>query len=352
MVFSSLAFRQSYSYFLTRYGEQGVQLTVPFIPADDPLGHTAILAHQAQFPLLGLSLAVRSNSRVVVKAAWNSFGHWLKLNEEFIEPGPPLEVALVVQQADNSGHTPAPFIYRVHGDCLLAASGSNLLTAQLDQGRALGFVTPELIAEEGFFRYKVLECLALILTSRRDRTPVHAAAVCRNGRAVLLVGRSRAGKSTLSYACQREGFQFLAEDAVYVSTQGGLRLWSNSRQIHLAPQALSLFPELAGIPAKLLASGKVKLTVDLPVSDAGPPQPYAGRTIVCLLQQDSGRESTLDPIDPQMLVEALTEKAEPGFDLDPRMPEVVAALAREGTYLLTNGRDLSRTVALLKGLTD
>lgn len=325
---------------------------MPFIPADDPLGHTAILAHQAHFPLLGLSLAVRSNSLAVVKAAWNSFGHWLELNEEFIEPGPPLEVTLIVHQADNSAHPPAPFIYRVHGDCLLAASGSNLLTAQRDQGWALGFVTPELVAEEGFFRYNVLECLALAFAPRHDRTPVHAAAVCRNGRAVLLAGRSRAGKSTLSYACQREGFQFLAEDVVYVSTQGGLRLWSNSRQIHLAPEAWSLFPELSGIPAKIQANGKVKLAVDLPVSSVGPPKPYAGRTIVCLLQHDSGRKSALDPIDPQMLVEALKEKAEPGFDVDPRMPEVVAALAREDTYLLTNGRDIGRTVALLKGLTD
>lgn len=327
-------------------------MTVPFIPAHDPLGHTAILAHQANFPLLGLSLTVRSNSLAVVKAAWNSFGHWLELDEEFIVPSTPLDVAMVVHEVDNSAHPPGPFIFRVYGDCLLAAIGGNLLTAQRDRGWALGFVTPELVAEEAFFRYNVLECLALALASRHDRTPVHAAAVSRNGRALLLVGRSLAGKSTLSYACYREGFQFLAEDVVYVSTQGGLRLWSNSRQIYLAPEARSLFPELTGIPAKAQANGKVKLAVDLPVSSAGPPRPYAGRTIVCLLQHHASRKSALDPIDPQMLVEALKEKAEPGFDLDPRMPEVVAALARGDTYLLTNGRDLGGAVALLKGLTD
>lgn len=324
---------------------------VPFLPAQDPLGHTAVLNHQAHFPLLGWPLVVRSNSPAVIEAARASFGHWCELGDEFIEPLQPLEVAIVVHRADSTV-TPPPFIYRVHGDCLLAASGSSLLTAQRNRGVALAFVTPELVAEEALFRHCVLECLALALASWHDRTPVHAAALLRKGRAVLLLGGSLTGKSTLGYACLREGFQLLAEDIVYVSTRGGLRLWGNSRQIYLWPEAQTLFPELAGLPAQNLANGKFKLVVELASPGNGGPQPHAGPTLACWLRRHPDQESAVEPIDPQVLIQALDERVDPGFDLDARMPEVVASLAQGGAYRLTNGRDLQDTVALLKRLTD
>ncbi len=325
---------------------------VSFLPAQDPLGHTAVLNQQAHFPLLGWPLVVRSNSPAVIEAAWASFGHWRELRDEFIEPLKPLEVSIVVQGADSAITPPPPFIYRVYGDCLLAASGSNLLTAQRDRGVALAFVTSELVAEEALFRHCVLECLALALASWHDRTPVHAAALLRKGRAVLLLGESLTGKSTLGYACLREGFQLLAEDIVYVSTRGGLRLWGNSRQIHLWPEAQTLFPELSGLPAKNLANGKFKLVVKLAFPGNGGPQPHAGPTLVCWLHRHLDQESAVEPIDPQVLIKALGERVDPGFDLDARMPEVVASLAQGGAYRLTNGRDLQGTVALLKRLTD
>jgi hypothetical protein len=327
-------------------------MSVSFLPALDPLGHTARLTYQAQFPLLGLPLAVRSNSSAVIAAARNSFGYWCDLPEQLIEPARPLDVALVVHAANPSSGYAAPFIYRLHSDCFLAASEGNLLTAQRDRGWALGFVTPELVAEPALFRYGVLDCLALSLASWRDRTPIHAAAVVRNGRAVLLLGPSQSGKSTLSYACQREGFHFLAEDALYVSTKGGLRLWSNSRQISLEPEARALFPELAATMAKTMPNGKFKVTVDLAGSGALAPNPHIGATVLCWLQHRPDQASALEPLALEILVETIREQAESGFDLDPRMPHVLADMARGGAYLLTHGRDLAGAVALLQRLTD
>src|SRR5262245_31398405 len=155
-----------------------------------------------------------------------------------------------------------PFTMRVHSDCFLGTDGANLLTAQLDRGFALGFVTPGLMADEARLRYHALELLALALVSRRDRLPIHAGAIVRRGRAVLLAGRSTAGKSTLCYACLREDFQLLTEDVVYVSRRGGLRLWGIPWQIHLLPDAVRHFAELADIPSALQANGKRKLAVE------------------------------------------------------------------------------------------
>jgi len=326
-------------------------VTVPYPPPGDLLGNTGVLPHQACFPVLGLPLMVRSNSGAVMEAAERAFGPWRRLGREFIDPIQPLDLTLVVQPSAQAPYRPQPFIHQVYGDCFLAAGGGNLLMAQREQGVALGWVTSETVADDAFFRYQVLECLALWLASRHDRTPVHSAALLANGRAVLLLGPSMTGKSTLSYACLRAGFQLLAEDVVFVSSRNGLKLWGHTRQISLTPTAPALFPELAGIPAKTLGSGKVKLTVDLSPEAAAPLNPHAGGTIVCLLQRHPARKSGVKPMEISQLVQALREHAEPSFRLDPRMPELVAAMAQGGAYRFTNGRDLPGAVALLEELT-
>jgi hypothetical protein len=327
--------------------------SIPFIPAIERLGHTAPLDDRARFPLLGLPLEIRSNSPAVIMAAERSFGRWSDLEPALVEQIEPLIVSLIVHPADP--HSPrsilhAPFSQRVHGDCFIASSGGNLLTAQMDRGHALGFVTPELVADDLHFRYNVLECLALLLTSWRDRTPIHAGAIARAGRALLLVGPSAAGKSTLCYACVRAGFGLLAEDVVYVSLRHGLRLWGNPWRIHLLPDAPRLFPELADLPTSIQANGKRKLAVEIAALGTERMCRHAERAIVCLVERHGGRASTLAPIDPAVAVATLSRDLEAGFDLHTRAGEVAATLAAESAYRLEVGTDLEGAVALLRGL--
>jgi hypothetical protein len=48
--------------------------------------------------------------------------------------------------------------------------------------------------------------------------PLHAAAVGRNGRILLLVGEGRIGKSTAALACARAGWDYVGDDYVYANT--------------------------------------------------------------------------------------------------------------------------------------
>ena len=48
--------------------------------------------------------------------------------------------------------------------------------------------------------------------------PLHAAAVGRNGRILLLVGEGRTGKSTAALACARAGWDYVGDDYVYANT--------------------------------------------------------------------------------------------------------------------------------------
>jgi hypothetical protein len=330
-------------------------LTCDFVPANDPLGHTALLDQRATFPLLGVPLEVRSNSAAVIAAAERAFGGWRGLEPELIEPIEPAIVNLIVHPAEEHPQHAIrnrPFIQRAHSSCFLASDGVNIMTAQIDRGHALGFLTPELVADELHLRYHALEQLALLLVARRDRMPVHAGAVVHKGRAMLLVGRSMIGKSTLCYACLRDGFQLLAEDVVYVALRGGLRLWGVPWRIHLLGDAVRHFAELANLPATLQANGKLKLALETAAFGADRPRRHVEHAIVCMVERSGGVASALEPIDPSLLAEALSRDLEAGFDLHGDTRSVAAALVAGGAYRLSVGSDLAGAIALLKELTD
>ena len=375
--------------------------TSTYTPAADTLGHTAQLDQRATFPLLGVPLEIRSNSPAVIAAAERAFGGWRGLDPQLIEPLEPRVVNIIVhpdrrriedrgsriagsplsvvdsqlhlamgngQRATGNGHATrtygrpsgspqhathhVPFAQRIHSDCFLASDGINLLTAQRDHGFALAFVTPELVADEPRLRHHVLELLGLLLATYDDRLPVHAGAVVRRGRAVLLVGRSTAGKSTLCYACLRDEFQLLAEDVVYVSTRRGLRLWGVPWQVHLLPDAVRHFAELADLPGTHQANGKFKLAVETSAFGADRPCRYVERAVVCMVERHAALSSALEPIDPGVPLAALTHDLESGFDLYGDLRAAVEALVAGGAYRLSVGSDLAGAVALLKELTD
>jgi len=321
--------------------------------ADDVLGHTAVLDQRATFPLLGVPLEIRSNSTAVIAAAERAFGGWRGLAPDLIEPVAPRVVSLIVHPVEKNT-APAigtpPFVQRIHSNCFVASDGVNLLTAQYDQGRALGFIAPELLANEARLRYSVLELLALLLVTQHDRVPVHTGAVVLNGLAILLAGRSTAGKSTLCYACLRDGFGLLAEDVVYASRQHGMRLWGVPWQVHLLPDALRFFPELADLPAEIQANGKLKLAVETTGFGAERALRYAERAVVCVVERHAGADSVLEPIDPAVVVATLSGNRESGFDLYDGTQAVAEALAAGGAYRLLVGHDLGRAVAALRRL--
>lgn len=339
-------------------------MSVPYNPANDLLGQSAPLTFGVKVPLLGVPLAYASNSPAVIKSAGRALAIWRDLPDELVERGPAAIVRIVVHPLGPGDPEVQPsvseadaqrlrFVFRAHGDSFLAASGGNILSAQMSAGAATAFVTPELAADETSLRHNVIECLGFLLVNYRDRTPVHAAAVVRNGRAVLLMGQSTAGKSTLCYACVRAGFALMSEDTVSVSLARGLRIWGHPGGIHLMPDAPRFFPELAGLAPQMRANGKLKLAVD--VSALGPERlvTHAERALVCFVERAPGQASRLEPMPAAEAAAALSDPREPGFDLlRERAPAVARALAAEGAHRLIVGADPAAAVALLAYLTE
>lgn len=324
-----------------------------FHPANDLLGQTAPLGELLEVPLLGVPVRFRSNSPAVIAVAERAFQHWRTLPPALVEAGQPLGVDIVVHplgQGDPPVQPGERFVFRAHGASFIAAAGGSMMTAQLAEGHALAFVTPELADDEATLRRSVLECLGLLLVNYRDRTPVHAAGVVYNGRALLLAGGSTAGKSTLCYACLRAGFGLLSEDIVCVSLARGLRVWGHAGAIFLLPDAPRFFPELARHEPRVQPNGKRKLVVEPGAEQVAT---HAERATVCFVERAAGQASHLEPVSAEAAAALLADPREPGFDLlRDRAPAVAVAIAASGAYRLHVGSDPASAVALLAHLAE
>lgn len=70
--------------------------------------------------------------------------------------------------------------------------------------------------------YSMLTLSAALLLGRLGRTPVHAASVLApGGAAIILVGDARAGKSTTTVNLITAGWDYLSDDQIILSRQGG-----------------------------------------------------------------------------------------------------------------------------------
>jgi hypothetical protein len=359
-------------------------LALPAPPAA-PLRHAAILAP------LGIPTRFEADSDALLGAAIAVYG----------EPAPLLEGHGATPGAARAGRhvTPRVLLLTAPRDPAPGTAGpgaplrisaddeSLLLTAADAAGRArrtdmtaIARLAPVLLADADRLR-AVLDALVLFLLTALDRQPVHAAAIARDGAALVLAGPGGIGKSTLAYAALRAGLDVLCDDAVYVELAGTFRVWTLGRPIHLAPETARWFPELAGRPAVLRANGKRRIVVPVqpgltqaraeglrtPVqapADASPPgllRPAAGhqaaplqRAGLCVLERDAGSATaSAEPIAPGEAVIRLVSSLDSGFDVwRDTIGARIAALARGGAWRLRVGDDPRGAVPVMRELLD
>ena len=83
---------------------------------------------------------------------------------------------------------------------------------------------------------------------------LHAGCVAEGAAGILLIGRSRAGKSTLTLSAVRAGFHYLSDEQPLLSAQNGsVEALAFPRRIRLDPTTARLFPELRRISRSLKA---------------------------------------------------------------------------------------------------
>lgn len=96
------------------------------------------------------------------------------------------------------------------------------------------------LASHPFFTLPLVEML-----KRRGLFSVHAAGVAVDGRAVVVAGGTGAGKSTLTLALLRAGFEFLGDDMSFLRHEPeGLRVLAFPDEIDVTAETIELFPSI------------------------------------------------------------------------------------------------------------
>lgn len=215
------------------------------------------LEQQAMFYPFGFPTLVRTNSAEIIRQfcfLWNKFEK--KFDTETIVA----DVQVIETEATEC--PPAPEYRYVEQALVAVADANNYCVANLSQNRTRMVISSAAMRYPLYLRQFFLECAAGGHIATRYVTPVHAGCVALDGRGVLLCGDSGAGKTTLSYACARAGWDYVADDATFLLNGGEKRMvMGNCHQVRFRPSAAELFPEIAGKEITPRAEGKPSIEV-------------------------------------------------------------------------------------------
>lgn len=282
-------------------------------------------------PVMGIPVRFETDAPEVRAAVDDAFGAWrgAAVDDAWgAGDAVRLRIRLLPDGADG------PLRQRWAGSRMQVRTGASHGVADWQRRRAVARVTPGLVGDRARFREGVLEALVLWMITAQDRQPLHAAALERDGRVLLLAGPSGVGKSTLVYAAVRAGVRVLAEDCAFL--QGGAvpRVWGMPGRVHLLPDAVRWFPELAGAAPIRRANGKTKIAVDLRAAGAAAPPRGVERVGICLLAR--GVMPAVEMLPPYAIQAGLAAQMEPGFHrFAGTIGEPVRRLAARGGWRLT-----------------
>ena len=325
---------------------------VDILPTADPLLRYPNLAYSRVQQVLGLDVRFESNSRYVIDLVEETFVGWGAQTTDGACSVPALRVTLVVHDGTEPSETGTSVRHISTGDGrLLIHSAGSVAVVDPARGEVLAYITTALAVEREQFRDAVLEAGTLALVATFDRHPLHAAAIERDGHAVLLAGASGTGKSTLAYLANQSGLNVLGDDHVWVQLEPRLRIWGGGpARVRLLPETVALFPALARTDAATPLDAKAKSVFLLDASPRTAERACDSATIGVIARGDT---ASLERIDPLELRKVLASQLAPGFDrFADRHATVVHALTAPGGWRLTLSADPFDALPLLERMLD
>jgi hypothetical protein len=208
---------------------------------------------------------------------------------------------------------------------------ANLSVALIHEGEGCAVVVDGHVAERAPRRRQAIPALKLALvrlalSHAPGRTAVHAAALARNGRAVLLPAPAGSGKSTLAAACAlAPGWELLSDDTAVFDDAWAVRplpmaiclksgAWPLLPAMGAATEALAVHERLDGRLARYLVAPRA----------ASAPAPLAA---VVTPRWGAGRAAGLAPLSKRAAMEALIPQLYPlGRAFDAALVEQIARL--------------------------
>lgn len=220
----------------------------------DPLGcHEPLTLVYRCYPL-GYPLEIATNSEDVIAAAEDNWGAF---TAEFdVEP---MRVRVAVSH--DAGPRPESPTFRAMGHLMsIICDRENFAVCDLQTGFAFCRLTASVARDRIWMRQRFLDGMVYCMLVCREVTPIHASCVAKDGRGVLLCGRSGAGKSSFAYACTRRGWTFVTDDVAYLRrASADPVVLGKPLYLKFLKSARELFPELQGLPVITDAAGEPAL---------------------------------------------------------------------------------------------
>jgi hypothetical protein len=168
----------------------------------------------------------------------------------------------------------APRIDTLSGAGLLCGttSDSDLAVVSPAERAALVTLSPRLLRFPYHARYELIEFAVYTLAARAQHlVPLHAACVGLQGRGLLLMGESGAGKTTASLHCLLRGLEFVSEDSVF-ATPDSLLVTGVANFLHVRCDSVHSLPDVTATairrsPIIRRRSGVEKFEIDLRATD-------------------------------------------------------------------------------------
>lgn len=140
--------------------------------------------------------------------------------------------------------------------------GDSMLVDQQNR-RVVGSLCAATARDVNYWKRVILPCLVGITSACVGITPLHCACVVKDQFGLLIHGESGAGKSTLALSLSLNGFSYLADDCTYISaSKDQLQCWGSSAPLKLVPDAVTYFPQLAGLALGESLNGELSYEID------------------------------------------------------------------------------------------
>ena len=269
-------------------------VTEPASALQDPFHHDVPLPLRLKVFPLGFPVELATNSEAILAAADQSWGSF-----RMAYPEAPVSIHLAVTN-DPDAQIPLRPQFHSHQHMMsIVSDARNQVICDFNRNCAFGWLTTQVAEDTEFLRLHFLEAAAMVVVVQAYLAPLHGGLVTKNGVGIALCGESFAGKSTLSYACARSGWTFIADDGTFLLRNREDRYAvGNPHSLRLREDARDLFPELADRRVALRMNGKWGMEVptsELPFSTAN------GCSIdhMVFLRRSSGTSARLKTMDPQ-----------------------------------------------------
>ncbi len=238
----------------------------------DPFDERRRRPIERRYRVLGSTLRVRSDDPRLATLADSAFGALpggRSSGREFA-----LELRLADDDSRSGKHSPPPARMSAGAGWLCGiVDAANYALVHPPTRTGLVSISPAMLRHAYHARYELVEFAALTLLARgAPLAPLHAACFGLPGAAVLLIGDTGAGKSTLCAAALASGWKFVSEDATFVAPRD-LAAWGIPSFLHLRSDSLRFIgnPRFAArvraAPTIRRRSGVRKFEVDLRTSE-------------------------------------------------------------------------------------